>query len=396
MLGSFSDGDGGFYDTAAGAEQLIYRPADPADNATPSGTFAAAGALLSYAALTGSARHREAALAALEVLPALAGRYPRAAGWAWRSPRRCSPGRPRSPSSGRPAARPTRDLHRAALLAAPPGAVLALGDGTDAAVPLLAGRGLVDGGPAAYVCRDFTCQPPVTDPAALRAAPPTPLRPYDGPMCPSSHVGSCLTRAYPPDAGVAAPNDRVYTLTVLAARGAMLGPRGAVRTVPRPERTACHRQREARRLARASGRWEWPVRPRRDDGHEGEGGTRRCTLPPPIVRPGRARTRPAPSARRRARHGGGAAGPALRLAIAGPYPRTPRLQRSRCRSRGTGSHTATVAPLHGLLQAAMIVVAPSRFTRDPAAIPAAPGSPAPSRWRPPRSRSTARTPRCSA
>ena len=55
------------------------------------------------------------------------------------------------------------------MLAAPPGAVLALGDGTDAAVPLLAGRGLVDGGAAAYVCRNFTCRLPVTDPAALRA-----------------------------------------------------------------------------------------------------------------------------------------------------------------------------------------------------------------------------------
>jgi uncharacterized protein YyaL (SSP411 family) len=54
------------------------------------------------------------------------------------------------------------------MLAAPPGAVLALGDGTDATVPLLAGRGLVDGGAAVYVCRNFTCQRPVTDPVALR------------------------------------------------------------------------------------------------------------------------------------------------------------------------------------------------------------------------------------
>ena len=69
VLDSFGDGDGGFYDTAAGAERLIFRPADPADSATPSGTFAAAGALLSYSALTGSARHRDAALAALQVLP---------------------------------------------------------------------------------------------------------------------------------------------------------------------------------------------------------------------------------------------------------------------------------------------------------------------------------------
>src|SRR6476469_1447324 len=79
-LGSFGDGQGGFYDTAAEDEPLIFRPADPADNATPSGAFAVAGALLGYSALTGSARHREAAGAALGVLPGIAARYPRAAG----------------------------------------------------------------------------------------------------------------------------------------------------------------------------------------------------------------------------------------------------------------------------------------------------------------------------
>ena len=41
-LGSFGDGQGGFYDTAAEDEALIFRPADPADNATPSGAFAVA------------------------------------------------------------------------------------------------------------------------------------------------------------------------------------------------------------------------------------------------------------------------------------------------------------------------------------------------------------------
>ena len=169
VLASFGDGDGGFYDTAAGAEQLIFRPADPADNATPSGTFAAAGALLSYAALTGSARHREAALAALGVLPVLAGRYPRAAGAGLAVAEAVLAGPAEIAIVGPPGSARTRELHRAALLAAPPGAVLALGNGTDAPVPLLAGRGLVDGGAAAYVCRHFTCRLPVTDPAALRA-----------------------------------------------------------------------------------------------------------------------------------------------------------------------------------------------------------------------------------
>jgi uncharacterized protein YyaL (SSP411 family) len=167
-LGAFGDGDGGFYDTAADGESLIFRPSDAADNATPSGTFAMAGALLSHAALTGSARHREAAEAALGVLPAIAARYPRAAGAGLSVAEAWLAGPAEIAVVGYEDDERTRLLHQAALLAAPPGAVLALGDGALETGPLLAGRRQVDGAPAAYVCRDFTCRAPVTTPDELR------------------------------------------------------------------------------------------------------------------------------------------------------------------------------------------------------------------------------------
>ncbi len=163
-----------------------------------------AGALLSYAALTGSQRHRDAATAALGVLGPLAARFPRAAGWGLAVAEAMVSGPAEIAIVGPPGDPGTAELQLTALQAAPPGAVIALGDGSAAlsgpadealpglangalgsadgttggpadgvrggVVPLLAGRGLVDGAPAAYVCRNFTCQLPVTDPAALRAA----------------------------------------------------------------------------------------------------------------------------------------------------------------------------------------------------------------------------------
>jgi hypothetical protein len=170
-LDRFGDGSGGFYDTADDGETLVYRPADPADGPTPSGAFAAAGALLSYAALTGSHRHREAAVAALGVLGPIAERFPRAAGAGLAVAEALLSGPAEIAVVGPPGAAGTAELHRTALHAAPPGAVIALGDGSGAAgIELLAGRGLAGGEPAAYVCRDFTCLAPVTEPAALRAA----------------------------------------------------------------------------------------------------------------------------------------------------------------------------------------------------------------------------------
>jgi uncharacterized protein YyaL (SSP411 family) len=171
VLDHFADDRGGFYDTADDAERLFRRPRDPADNAYPSGQFAAAGALLSYGALTGSARHREAAAAALAPASVLAERYPRFAGWGLAVAEAHLSG-PLEIAVVGPRDDPrTRALHRRAMLGETGGAVVALGDpADDPGVPLLAGRGLVDGAPAAYVCREFTCRAPVTDPDELRAA----------------------------------------------------------------------------------------------------------------------------------------------------------------------------------------------------------------------------------
>ncbi|GGW84132.1 thioredoxin domain-containing protein [Streptomyces noursei] len=170
VLVQFTAPDGTLYDTAADAERLIRRPQDPTDNATPSGWTAAAGALLSYAALTGSALHRDAAERALGVVTALGGRAPRFIGWGLAVAEAALDG-PREVAVVGPADDPaTRALHRAALLGTAPGAVVALGTpGEDAAaeVPLLMARPLVDGRPAAYVCRHFTCEQPTTDPEEL-------------------------------------------------------------------------------------------------------------------------------------------------------------------------------------------------------------------------------------
>ncbi|WP_103541119.1 thioredoxin domain-containing protein [Streptomyces sp. SM1] len=165
------DASGALYDTASDAERLIRRPQDPTDNAAPSGWTAAAGALLGYAAHTGSEPHRTAAERALGVVKALGPRVPRFVGWGLAVAEAALDG-PREiavvgPALDDPA---TTALHRTALLGAAPGAVVAVGTPGSDEFPLLADRPLVDGGPAAYVCRNFTCDAPTTDPDRLRTA----------------------------------------------------------------------------------------------------------------------------------------------------------------------------------------------------------------------------------
>ncbi len=159
-LARFAAPGGGFYDTADDAEQLVTRPADPTDNATPSGRSAIVAALVAYAALTGSTRHREAAEAALATLAPLVGRHARFTGYAAAAGEALLSGPYEiAVVTDDPAGDP---LVAAAYRQAPPGAVLVAGRPDQPGVPLLADRPMVDGRPTAYVCRGFVCRRPVT------------------------------------------------------------------------------------------------------------------------------------------------------------------------------------------------------------------------------------------
>jgi len=135
---------------------------------------------LSYAALSGSAEHRALAAQVLALLPPLAARAPRVAGWllataqaALAGPVEAAVVGPRSPER--------TALLRELLNSASPGLVIAVEDDDGAEVPpsdappggepipLLAGRPAGPGGsPLAYLCRNMVCERPVDTPEDLR------------------------------------------------------------------------------------------------------------------------------------------------------------------------------------------------------------------------------------
>jgi uncharacterized protein YyaL (SSP411 family) len=162
----------GFYDTATDAEQLIARPRDLQDNATPSGNAMMATVLLKLSGLAVAPRYAELARRNLGALQDYLARAPLGFGQ-WLVALEYALSRPFEIAIvGPPDDEATRRLLGAATSDFRPHQVAAYGPaGQEApAVPLLEDRDLVDGRPAAYVCRDFACQAPVTDPEVLRAA----------------------------------------------------------------------------------------------------------------------------------------------------------------------------------------------------------------------------------
>jgi uncharacterized protein YyaL (SSP411 family) len=76
MIDLFSDPGGGFFDTSRDSKQLLIRPKDLQDNATPSGNALACEALLRLAAFTENVRYRDLAWQSLQLVAHPARRYP--------------------------------------------------------------------------------------------------------------------------------------------------------------------------------------------------------------------------------------------------------------------------------------------------------------------------------
>ncbi|WP_179656549.1 thioredoxin domain-containing protein [Nocardioides panzhihuensis] len=166
-LTHFRAEDGGFYDTADDAEALVTRPRDPSDNASPGGTSAMVHALVTAHALTGEGRFRTAAEEALAATSNLITKAPRFAGWSLAAAATMAEGPLEIAVVGPPG--PDRDA-LAAAARRKPGAVVVVADEAREDIPLLSSRTSVDGRAAAYVCRGFVCERPVTEAADLERA----------------------------------------------------------------------------------------------------------------------------------------------------------------------------------------------------------------------------------
>ncbi|MBI2796619.1 MAG: thioredoxin domain-containing protein [Gemmatimonadetes bacterium] len=173
----FRDADTGtYFDTAHDAEALITRPRDPADNAVPSGTSLAVELELMLAEHDGDAAGRARAARVLASHAEAMARYPSAFGHMLGAADLAVHGAVTVGLVGDPADARFEALREALAQRYVPGLVLAANVVPGAARDLPAERvgdtrvarpTRDDRAPAAYVCRHFTCERPVTTPGEL-------------------------------------------------------------------------------------------------------------------------------------------------------------------------------------------------------------------------------------
>ena len=156
----FGDDERGGFFLSAG-EELVVRRKDLEDQPTPSGNAMLAWVLLRLARIYGDDELERRAVSVFRLVHRAAGRVPLAFGWALSAlDLHFSPSRELAIVGP-----PDSEVARAALAAFDPNTVVAVGPGEG--VPLLAGKALVDGQPAVYVCERFACRAPVTEPGEI-------------------------------------------------------------------------------------------------------------------------------------------------------------------------------------------------------------------------------------
>jgi uncharacterized protein YyaL (SSP411 family) len=171
----FADNEqGGFFDTGSDHEQLISRPRDLMDNATPSGNSVAVDVLLRLAAFTGEASYRERAEAYLQAVAELLARHPQSFGYALGALDFALSSAREIALIGATDSQDTQSLLAVINQRYLPNSVLAAtvptgSDTTTQPVSLLADRPAINGQATAYVCQNFMCQAPATSAEALAA-----------------------------------------------------------------------------------------------------------------------------------------------------------------------------------------------------------------------------------
>ena len=170
---SFQDRDqGGFYTTAKTHETLIMRAREGADGATPSGNAVAASALTRLSFHYDRQDLREAAIAGIRAHGRQIARYPRAFAKSLAVVDLLAEGPIELALVGTASDPGLEALQLAVRAVFLPHRVIASSDGTGTPSnhPLLAGKGLVAGKSALYICRNFSCQRPIIDPQEVPEA----------------------------------------------------------------------------------------------------------------------------------------------------------------------------------------------------------------------------------
>ncbi len=172
-LARFHDAErGGFYLAPDDGEALVARTKGVEDQPTPSGSSLLASCLLRLGRIWGEYAWEETALGAVQGVRAVSERHPNVFGTLLGMVQQASTTPRELAIVGAPDDPRTQALRAVVDRRFAPWDVVVLGDPADprcAEVPLLAGRGLVDGVPAAYVCERMACRTPIVDPDELRA-----------------------------------------------------------------------------------------------------------------------------------------------------------------------------------------------------------------------------------